>query len=79
MFKDALFKKIESKTNVNKETILSLASKIQGSNMKDKNILKDVIKEIGTLTGKEVSEEMILLLMTMYQKILIKCFKSNIY
>ncbi len=57
MFKNALFKKIEAKTNINKDTIMSLASKLQANNLKDKDTLKDVIKEIGTLTGKEISEE----------------------
>ena len=31
---DSFFKKVEKKTNVNKDTILSLANKLQGSNMK---------------------------------------------
>jgi len=37
-FTDNFFKKVENKTNVNKETILSLASKLQGSNMKDEKV-----------------------------------------
>ena len=37
MFKDNLFNKIEKKTNVNKETILNLANKLQRNNMKDEN------------------------------------------
>ena len=57
MFGDSFFKKVEKKTNVNKETIMSLASKLQQSNMKDENTLRELINEIGTLTGKEVSEE----------------------
>ena len=55
--KDDLFDKIESKTNVNKETILSLASKLQQGNFKDENVLKEIIHEISDITGKEVSEE----------------------
>ena len=35
MFKDNFFKRVENKTNINKETILTLASKLQNSNMKD--------------------------------------------
>lgn len=54
---DSFFKKVEKKTNVNKETILSLAEKLQGDNMKDEAVLRDVIKQIGSLTGKEVSKE----------------------
>lgn len=57
MFGDGFFNKVEKKTNVDKKTILSLASKVQHSNMKDENVLRDLIKEIGELTGKEVSEE----------------------
>ena len=51
------YKKVEKKTNVNKETILNLAKKIQGDNLKDENKLRDLIKEISSITGKEVSKE----------------------
>ena len=54
---DSFFKKVEKKTNVNKETILSLASKLQDSNMKDENTLRELIQEISNITGKEVSKE----------------------
>lgn len=57
MFGDSFFKKVEKKTNVNKETILSLASKLQDSNMKDENTLRELIQEISNITGKEVSKE----------------------
>ncbi len=57
MFKDGFFKKVENKTNVNKETIMDLAKKLQNGNMKDENTLRDVINELSTLTGKEVSKE----------------------
>ncbi|MEG1351252.1 MAG: stage VI sporulation protein F [Bacilli bacterium] len=57
MFNDNLFKKIEDKTNIGKGTLLSLASKLQGSNMKDEGVLRDLISEISALTGKEVSAE----------------------
>ena len=57
MFGDGFFNKIEKKTNVDKNTILSLAQKVQHSNMKDEKVLRDLIKEIGELTGREVSEE----------------------
>ena len=56
-FTDNFFKKVEKKTNVNKETILSLAEKLQDDNMKNESVLRDVIKQIGALTGKEVSKE----------------------
>ena len=57
MFKDNLFNKIEQKTNINKETIINLANKLQNNNMKDENTLREVIKDISNLTGKEVSKE----------------------
>ena len=56
-FTDSFFKKVEKKTNVNKETILSLAEKLQDDNMKDEKTLREVIKQIGALTGKEVPKE----------------------
>ncbi len=56
-FSDNFFKKVEKKTNVNKDTILSLAKKLQGDNLKDEAKLRDLVKEIGNLTGKEVPKE----------------------
>ena len=57
MFGDSFFKKVEDKSGVNKETIVSLANKLQNSNMKDENVLRDLVKEIGLITGREVSHE----------------------
>lgn len=57
MFKDNFFKKVEDKTNIDKNTIINLAQKLQKGNMKDETTLREVIKEIGNLTGKEVSKE----------------------
>ena len=56
-FSDNFFKKIEKKTNVDKDTILSLANKLQQGNMKDENTLKEVIHDISKITGREVSKE----------------------
>ena len=56
-FSDNFFKKIKKKTNVNKETILSLASKLQQGDMKNEDTLKEVIRDISKMTGKEVSKE----------------------
>ena len=49
--------KVEKKTNVNKDTIISLAKKLQNGNMKDENTLKEVINELSNLTGKNISNE----------------------
>lgn len=57
MFKDSLFNKIEKKTNINKETIMNLANKIQKNNMKDETTLREVIQDLSNLTGKKVSKE----------------------
>ena len=57
MFNDSFFKKVEDKSGVNKKTIISLANKLQHSNMKDENVLRDLVKEIGQVAGKEVSKE----------------------
>lgn len=54
---ESLFKKIEDKTNINKDTILSLAKKLQNENMKNEEALRDVIKSLSNITGKEVSKE----------------------
>ena len=56
-FSDSFFDKIEKKTNVDKNTILSLARKLQQGNMKDENTLKEVIRDISRMTGREVSKE----------------------
>ncbi len=54
---DNLLNKIEEKTNVNKETIISLAKKLQEGNYKNENTLRSIIHELSSITGKEVSPE----------------------
>ncbi|MBR6136896.1 MAG: stage VI sporulation protein F [Bacilli bacterium] len=56
MFKDSLFNNIEKKTSVKKDTILSLASKLQ-KNIKDEKTIREIINELGNITGKTVSKE----------------------
>jgi len=56
-FTDNFFKKVENKTNVSKESILGVAKKLQGSDMKDEAVLRDVIGDIAALAGKEVDKE----------------------
>lgn len=56
-FSDSFFNRVEKKTNVNKETILDLAKKLQGDNMKNEENLREVIRELSSLTGKNVSKE----------------------
>ncbi len=57
MFKENLFKKIENKTNINKETILKLAEKLKKNNLKDETTIKEVINELCQITGKNISKE----------------------
>ena len=54
---DNFFKKVEKKTNVKKSTIINLAQKLQGNNMKDEKTLREVIHELSEMTGKGVSKE----------------------
>lgn len=56
-FSDGFFKRVEKKTNVNKETILNLANKLQNTDLKNEETLREVIKELSNITGREVSKE----------------------
>lgn len=56
-FSDVFFKRVEKKTNVNKDTILGLAKKLQENDLKNENTLREVIRELSQMTGKSVSKE----------------------
>ena len=56
-FGDDFFKKVEKKTNVDKNTFLSLAQKLQNGNMKDEGTLREVIDTLSRMTGKTVTKE----------------------
>ena len=71
-FTDNFFDKIEKKTSVGKDTILKLAEKLQQGDLKDEKTLREVIQELGKMTGKDISKEKEEKIMTKYQKILIK-------
>jgi len=49
--------KVEKKTKVDKDTIISLARKLQNGNMKDEKTLMEVIDTLSAMTGKKVSDE----------------------
>ncbi len=55
-FTDNFFKKVENKTNVGKDTILQLAQKLQQANLKDESTLREVIQQLGKMTGKELDK-----------------------
>ena len=54
---DNFFKKVEKKTNVSKDTIISLASKLQKNNLKDEKTLREVIHQLSSMAGRDVSKE----------------------
>lgn len=56
-FSDSFFSRVEKKTNVNKETILNLAQKLQQNDLKNEGTLREVIEELSRMTGREVSKE----------------------
>ena len=56
-FSDGFFKRVEKKTNVNKDTILGLAKKLQENDLKNENTLREVIHELSQMTGREVSKD----------------------
>lgn len=56
-FSDGFFKRIEKRTNVNKQTILDLATKLQQNDLKNENTLREVIQELSKMTGRDVSKE----------------------
>ena len=56
-FSDNFFSRVEKKTNVNKETILNLAKKLQQNDLKNEGTLREVIQTLSQMTGKNVSKE----------------------
>ena len=54
---DTIFDKVEKKTNVKKEDIISLAKSVSGQDLSDENNLRKLIKQVAKLAGKEVSKE----------------------
>lgn len=56
-FSDNFFNRVEKKTNVNKQTILKLAQKLQQNDLKNEGTLREVIEELSKMTGREVSKE----------------------
>ncbi len=56
-FSDNFFNRVEKKTKVDKDTILSLAKELQENDLKNENTLRSVIQKLSAMTGKPVSEE----------------------
>jgi len=55
-FDDRFFNRVEKKTKIDKDTIISLATKLQQGNLKDHDSLKEVIETLTKLTGKNLSD-----------------------
>ena len=56
-FSDNFFRRVERKTNVDKGTILDLAKKLQETDLKNENTLREIIQTLGNMTGREISKE----------------------
>ena len=54
---EKIFDKVEEKTNVNREDIISLAKSIQGKDMNNERNLRKLIQDVAKLAGKKVSKE----------------------
>ena len=51
------FDRVEKKTNVKKEDILSLAKSIQHKDLKNEDEIRQLISDVSELAGREVSKE----------------------
>ena len=56
-FSDNFFRSVEKKTNVDKGTIIDLAKKLQETDLKNENTLREIIQTLGNMTGREISKE----------------------
>ena len=54
---EKIFDRVEEKTNVKREDILSLAKSIQGKDMNNEKNLRKLIQDVDRLAGKNVSKE----------------------
>lgn len=52
---DEFFGKVKNKTNVDKETLVNLAKRLNENNMKDETVLRSIIRDLSKITGKSVS------------------------
>ena len=55
--KDNILDRIEEKTKVDKDIIVNLARKLQAGDYKNENTLREIIHELSSITGREVSSE----------------------
>ncbi len=55
---DKIFDKVKKKTNIDKDTIVSLAQMVNDNGLKDEKTLRTVIRKLSNMTGKNVSGEL---------------------
>lgn len=58
MMDDKVFDKVKRKTNVDKDTIISLAKMVNDNGLKDEKTLRSVINKLSIMTGKDVGLDM---------------------
>ena len=56
-FSNKFFDRVEKKTNVNKETILNLAKKLQETDLKNEGSLREIIQTLSQVTGRNINKE----------------------
>ena len=54
---DEFFGKVKNKTNVEKDTLVNLAKRLNKDNMKDEEVLRSIIRDLSKITGKNVTLE----------------------
>ncbi len=54
---DSIFDKVEAKTKVKKEDIIALAKSVSNQDLNDEKNLRNLIKQVALLAGKDVSKE----------------------
>ncbi len=54
---DEFFGKVKNKTNVDKDTLVNLAKRLNKDNMKDEEVLRSIIRDLSKITGKNVTLE----------------------
>ncbi|WP_438503608.1 stage VI sporulation protein F [Ectobacillus ponti] len=57
MSSNNFFDNVEKTTKVNKEDIFKLASSVQNANLKDEQVLRQLIGQVAALAGKPVPKE----------------------
>ena len=73
---EKIFDKVEEKTNVKREDIISLAKSIQGKDMNNERNLRKLIQDVAKLAGKKVSKEKEEKIGSRFQRIKKRCKRN---